>query len=193
MENLIVLLVVFSICILSGNAQSRRRKPNAMPKPSIAGNVPQPLIKQLINDDETVRRCVKERYERGETQLSEYLSLRKVDLNGDGQPEFIIQGDDDGIECLRGNRNAPAWVYTRVAQGYKLLLKGANDFTPLRTSTNGWRDLKSESGGGAFTKYATIFKFDNRQYRAKKCAEYRAVQVGNGPYPWRLVRQGPCP
>src|SRR5205085_8286884 len=94
-----------------------------------------------------------------------YLKVKAVDLNGDGRPEFIIEGDDGPKECLRGNRNFPTWLYRRTASGYELLLKAGNELKPLATSTNGYRDLENSGGLGAFESLTIVFKFDGNKYR----------------------------
>ena len=153
--------------------------------------VPSGLVNQLIRDNSSVSECIR-KYRGGKSELLTYLTLRTVDLNKDGQVEYIVQGDDNVEECLRGNRVSSVWLYRKTKNGFELMLSGGNDFTPLKTYTNGYRDLKEPIGGGAFELYTTIYKFDGNSYQRSQCLEYQAVEGRNGKFSWKLVKRGRC-
>jgi hypothetical protein len=160
-----------AILMFAANVFGQSRRGRVSSQQPARGSVPAELVQQIIKDNENVRRCIRE-YEGGQRELLRYLDAKLTDLNNDGQSEYIVHGDDDGKECLRGNRNSSAWIYRRAPRGYELLLTGSNDFKPLNTQTNGYRDVESSVGAGAFEYFTYTYKYNGRAYRSCIIKDY---------------------
>ena len=98
--------------------------------------------------------------------------VEAVDLNRDGQPELLIgpDGPEATSEFCGISGNCTHWIYRRTASGYELLWEeGGDPPTVLRTSTNGYRDIRVEGHASAAAREITIYKFDGRRYQARIC------------------------
>ena len=102
-----------------------------------------------------------------------------IDLNGDGQNEYICEPtwiiDAKGQKSvIRGaTGNGRGWVLAK--QNGHWIEIGQVDGKAARvldTSTNGWRDIENYNDGGD-VNHQYIFQYDNGRYRAKKIGEYR--------------------
>ena len=95
------------------------------------------------------------------------ISVKKIDLNNDGQPEFIVVLE--GPIC-GAHENCPNWVYRKTGSEYQLLLRTMGQRLILqKTSTNGFTDLRSDGGDTAFEGSFVNYKFDGNKYQAKEC------------------------
>jgi hypothetical protein len=100
--------------------------------------------------------------------LAKELSVKKIDLNKDGQPEYIAVIEDVNLCGAHGNCNN--WVYRKTGSEYQLLLvTNGEKITLEKTSTNKFRDLRSEGSNSAFEGFGTIFKFDGNAYKESEC------------------------
>jgi hypothetical protein len=100
--------------------------------------------------------------------LARDMSVEKTDLNKDGNPEYIVVIRDGGICGALGN--CPDWVYQKSDGEYKLLLRTfGRELLLEKTSTNKFRDLRSEGGDSATESSFTIYKFGSEKYRADGC------------------------
>lgn len=104
------------------------------------------------------------------------MRVKKTDLNGDGQPDYIIGLQDEELGmCMKGN--CPRWVYRKSGNGYKSLLSTTSaELSMERTSTNGYRDLRSSHDDAAGEHRVTIYKYDGNQYQESQC--YQGKYVG---------------
>jgi hypothetical protein len=135
------------------------------------------ILQQLVKDDEGVRQSIKD-YDGGFNSAVQNMSVEKIDLNHDGQLEFMVEGVLGTMLC--GASNCPSWVYRKAGNTYKLLLSDSGSGISLeRSSTNGYRDLRVSGHYSASETYVTIHKFDGNKYRAKDCSihEYVGKQV----------------
>jgi hypothetical protein len=141
-----------------------------------------------VSDEANVRKYVSEG-----NDPAAHFNASLIDLNGDGKAEYEIGESDPSNSPFCGVSGLCAfWLYRKVGDRWEMLLSASGGLLLLKTQTSGYRDISSDSWGGANDKYTTIFKFDGRRYRASECLEYKAVEVAKGPFPWKLVRRGPC-
>lgn len=99
------------------------------------------------------------------------MDVKKVDLNGDGQPEYIAEvGGEGGIFC-GALANCPRWIYRRTRGGFERIGydDGSRRLTPRKTSTRGYRDLRALAGSTAIEDAIVIYKYDGSEYRAADC------------------------
>jgi hypothetical protein len=100
------------------------------------------------------------------------MRVKKTDLNGDGQPDYLTEvRDEDGVMCTRGN--CPRWAYRKSGNGYKKLLETSGTELLLeKTSTNGYRDLQSYEARDIPNEYFVyVYKYDGNQYQNAQCHE----------------------
>jgi hypothetical protein len=197
---LIVLFTVLSACLVYGQETPKANPTSStLPKKSNAAGAINELRKQLLQDDESVRDCLRESYGGNESKLFQRFEFRTVDLNGDRLPEYIEANDDSGSGtgqdgCFgdwRGNNDI--WVYGKTADGYKQLLEGlfSVSIQPLKTITNGYRNLK-DAGHNGVLLVETIYKFDGNRYKAAECLTYEFVETRKGRTSTKLVGRDDC-
>ena len=121
------------------------------------------LFKQVMATFGELRECV-EKEEGGVRAAEEGTTVEEVDLNRDGVPEYEV-GLSSPCDC--GMVNCSIYVYRQSRGGYELILDGASGFglEVLKTSTNGYADVRVEARDNAATRSDTTYKFDGKQYR----------------------------
>lgn len=147
-------------------------------------HMPEALARQLATDDRFERNKSCQLCGSGEPYND--LTTRSVDLNGDGNPEWLMS------YC--GNRTCSGWIYRKVGNRYESIMSGyIGDISYIRvpgTSSNGYRDLRNDDGGA----FALIFRFDGKSYRATECLRYKVTYSRNGDVLRRaFLSRGRCP
>lgn len=125
---------------------------------SAQSQLPNDLLKQMVNDGFDCHKTMEMNVKKF---ASQYLTLKKYDLNGDGQQEFIIYGS--GSMCF--GQQTYTWIYRKVNNRWNPLLEeGSGTVTTNKTSRNKFLDitLKSES---LLSLYVHSYKFDGNQYQ----------------------------
>lgn len=121
------------------------------------------LFKQVLAEFGELRECV-EREEGGVRAAEEGTTVEEVDLNRDGVPEYQV-----GLSspCACGMVNCSIYVYRQSRSGYELILDGTAGLglEVLKTSSNGYADLRIEARDNAATRSDTTYRFDGKQYR----------------------------
>lgn len=121
------------------------------------------LFKQVMSDIADLRDCIA-REEGGVRAAEEGTTVEEVDLNRDGVPEYEV-----GLasSCACGMVNCSIYLYRQSRNGYELILDGAAGLglELLKTSSNGYADVRIEARDTAATRAETIYKFDGKQYR----------------------------
>lgn len=108
------------------------------------------------------------------------ITVEKKDLNKDGQLEFIVVLNEEGI--CGAHANCPNWVYRKTGSEYQLLLRTFGQQLLLeKTSTNSFRDLRSEGASSAFETDFSIYKFDGNKYQATACYSRTYSAKGQKP------------
>ena len=102
-----------------------------------------------------------------------------VDLNGDGQDEYICEPtwyiDRKGCKSsMRGaTGNGQAWVLAKRDGQWVEIGDVSGKATYLRsTSTNGWRDIENYVDSGV-VNYQFLFKYHNGRYHGRQIGENR--------------------
>lgn len=133
------------------------------------------LFKQVMADYPDVRECVTNE-EGGTRAAEENMSAQEVDLNRDGVPEYEV-GISGPCDC--GMVNCSIYIYRQTAGGYEGILDGASGFglNVLKTSSNGYADLRVDARDNAAVQSQTTYKFDGKQYRE---ARTMMVHMGTG-------------
>lgn len=113
-----------------------------------------------------------------------------VGLSHNGRAGLLIHMADVE-DSFGGMHNKPVWVYERT-KGYNLLLEEeAGYLSPilaLKTFTNGFRDIRTQSHSSATEHEITIFKFDGRQYRPRVCITETYIGKRSGRERFKYTR-----
>ena len=150
-------LAAVSVCFSLAPAQSRGR----------AAARERREFFRLIRQDEEVKEALSSD-PGAERELIQSLTVRKIDLNRDGRPEYDVVLEQGGI--CGALANCPHWIFRRAGGGYELLLHTrAREVTPQKTATRGYRDLRSEAGDTATENYFDISKYDGTKYKTTDC------------------------
>ena len=133
------------------------------------------LFKQVMADYPDVRECVTNE-EGGTRAAEENMSAYEVDLNRDGASEYEV-GISGPCDC--GMVNCSIYLYRQSLTGYESILEGASGFglELLKTSSNGYADVRVDARDNAAVQAQTTYKFDGKQYRE---ARSMMVHMGTG-------------
>ena len=156
-HKLAALLIIFSLTGATLNTNSQTHTQREAPK-----EVRSRLFPQVLKDSGE-RDCI-EKEEGGLRAAEEKLYVDEVDLNRDGVSEYEVELS---TPCTCGMVNCSVFLYRQSATGYELILDGAAGLgvEVLKTSTNGYADVKVEARENAASTSSTIYKFDGKQYR----------------------------
>ena len=159
MKKIIFALMIGFVCFNIGLAQSSK----------VTAQEKNDLFQLILKNDKKIS----ENVNNADTdKMAKAMSVEKIDLNKDGQAEYIVVMDN-------GERNTPLLVYQKTAGEYKLLLRSFGQMlTQLKTSTKKFRDLRGEGSNSSSERGFDIFKFDGDKYQATKC--YTETYQGNG-------------
>src|SRR2546423_3864847 len=115
-------------------------QPVIKPKPSIRCN--NELLKQISNELMNDKWFIETLADNNQNSFdcSENFKIEKIDLNGDGKPEFVVQGLTLNLCSAVGN--CFSWIYRKTKNGYEKLLEvdDVEGFNFKRTVSNGYRD-----------------------------------------------------
>ena len=99
-------------------------------------------------------------------ELSRTLIAREVDLNDDGQPEYLIESTS---AHLCGNRSCVRWVYRKTATGYEAI---GDDFgEPQKQTSFGYRDMLEETNVFPGLDGRYLYRFEGHRYELAGCWE----------------------
>lgn len=121
------------------------------------------LFQQALADSPDVRDCI-EKEEGGMRTAEENMSVEEVDLNRDGVSEYQVELTGP---CVCGMVNCSIYLYRKSAAGYESILEDASGFglEVLKTSSNGYADVRVAARDNAATQSQTVYKFDGKHYR----------------------------
>lgn len=130
-----------------------------------AQKIPIPLAQQLVKDNQYVKEKMREQRWTIAQLAGQINEVKKVDLNGDGKPEFIFSG----ISC--GNANCSTWIYRKNGNRYvQIPIEAyAIGIEIRKTKTNGYFDIAVEGHSSASETVLRIYKFDGSKYEDKEC------------------------
>ncbi len=126
---------------------------------SAQSQLPNDLLRQMVSDGLDCPQTMEIGVEKF---ASEYLTLKKNDLNRDSQQEFIIYGSGS-MMCF--GQQTHTWIYRKVNNSWKaLLIQGSGIVTANKTSSNKFLDitLRSEK---LLDLYVHTYKFDGKHYQ----------------------------
>lgn len=123
------------------------------------------LFKQVLADID-YRDCMQSE-EGGLRAAEEGTTVEEVDLNRDGVPEYQVSLSS---HCACGMVNCSIYMYRQSRGGYELILDGASGYglDVLKTSSNGYADLRMEARVNAASRSETTYKFDGKEYRESR-------------------------
>lgn len=118
------------------------------------------LVKQMIKDGKITSNCW-----RTVGDAKKLITVESIKLREKGT-DFFITGQD--CACT-GARVCEQWIYQLNEDSYKLIFgpSQADGIKPLKTHTNGYKDIKESYTGGNDT-WVGIYKFNGSQYQIKK-------------------------
>lgn len=124
------------------------------------------LFKQVMADVGELRECITQE-EGGARAAEEGTTVEEVDLNRDGVAEYKVELSSP---CACGMVNCSIYLYRQSVTGYELILDGAAGLglEVLKTSSNGYGDVRVEARDTAATRSTTTYKFDGKQYRESR-------------------------
>ena len=168
-DRFVVLVAVMGLFAFSADT------PAQAPAKEAPKDVRSKLFKQVMADFPELRDCVTNE-EGGVRAAEENMSAYEVDLNRDRVPEYEV-GISGPCDC--GMVNCSIWLYRSSLTGYELILDGASGFglELLKTSSNGYADVRVDARDNAAVQSQTTYKFDGRKYRE---ARSMMVHMGTG-------------
>ena len=129
----------------------------------VSRDVRSKLFKQVLADYTDARECINNA-EGGARAAEENMTVEERDLNRDGVPEYEVSLSGP---CVCGMVNCSIYLYRQSITGYESILDGASGLgiELLKTSTNGYADVRVEARDTAATRSVTTYKFNGKQYR----------------------------
>ena len=164
----------FATNFRSGNAQTD--VPGYVPKlykPNCSDKNLLPIWNELRKDKE-FRESAKDFYM--DANCSKMLEVQKLDLNNDGQKEFVLWGKNSNL--CGGTGNCTLWIYERKNGRYKKLLQSVayNDetkwFEVKKAESNGYRNLLLKTHYSGYETVYEFYKFNGSKYVENKCLFY---------------------
>lgn len=149
-------LVAFLVMLLAVSVASSQTR-------EASKDVKSKLFKQLLTENRELRKCMEEE-EGGVRAAEEAATVEEVDLNRDGVPEYEVSPSGP---CACGMVNCELYVYRQTASGYESILENASGLgiEVLKTSSNGYADLRVDARNNAATYGRSTYKYDGKQYR----------------------------
>lgn len=198
MKALAALLVSSSLLACAPDERTEKPAPvpirlaedaNSVP-PALAATLFEEVVKNGINSAEEIDALRKERG----FNPGRFFVAERVDLDGDGKPELLIQSSRN--EPLCPTPNCPAWAYRIDGERYVRLLSDVAGYidgvTVLATSTKGMLDLKLQQHSSASERDVVVYRFDGQAYKAADCTTDTYAVTDKGVEKVKTVAR-PCP
>lgn len=123
------------------------------------------LVKQIIEDSKDVSDYVKNS-KMSISEVIKELKASKVDLNSDGNPEYIVFGLICGQNCSH-------WIYQKDGSKFiQIPFEGWSSYLSLdllKTKTKGYRDLLGTIFLNCCEEGLETYKFNGFKYVISKC------------------------
>jgi len=162
---------------------------NSVPA-ALASTLFEEVVKSGINSAEEIDALRKERG----FNPGRFFVAERVDLDGDGKPELLIQSSRN--EPLCPTPNCPAWAYRIDGGRYVRLLSDVAGYidgvTVLATSTKGMLDLKVQQHSSASERDVVVYRFDGQAYKPGDCTTDTYAVTDKGVEKVKTVAR-PCP
>jgi hypothetical protein len=189
--NCVVLIILLAACTALAQGQETGCSASSVKVPeSLARQLLRQALKLMETPTDEQAQVIREAEGRKGGAATLFCG-EAVRLDADARPDLLIhQADVEGAFC--GAHNCPVWAYRQTGEGYKLLLETIGGYLgpieALRTSTNGYRDLKTLQQSSAVEHESTIFKFDGKLYRARVCVTETYVEKTRGRGRFKYTR-----
>lgn len=152
----ITLVIAFGLPCFAGSLHAAEKK--------ISVNVISELFQHVLDDGLTPEG----KAEIKDGPAKEYIKVKQMDLNGDGTPEYMVEG----LRApLAGMMAGNVWIYENKIGKYVLIgdLGSFEDVMPLKSKHNGYRDIQvAISLNAGQRKEKSKFIFDGSKYELKK-------------------------
>lgn len=198
MKALAALLVSSSLLACAPDERTEKPAPvpirlaedaNSVP-PALAATLFEEVVKNGINSAEEIDALRKERG----FNPGRFFVAERVDLDGDGKPELLIQSSRN--EPLCPTPNCPAWAYRIDGERHVRLLSDVAGYidgvTVLATSTKGMLDLKLQQHSSASERDVVVYRFDGQAYKAADCTTDAYAVTDKGVEKVKTLAR-PCP
>ena len=96
--------------------------------------------------------------------------VRMIDLDGDGVPEVVAQGQ--GMAVCGATGNCPFWVFRRVKAGYALILAGVAQTFTIQPSRTRFRDIVLSRHSSASSGEISQYQYRKGIYEDVGCYDY---------------------
>lgn len=156
----------------TGSSERRLNEPVYVPKlykATCSDKKILPIWNELRKDKEFKQR-EKEFYQKAD--CSDLIEIDKIDLNDDGQKEFVIWGR---YNFCGGTGNCALWIYEKKKDKFKQLLQSSayygesRWFEAQKNKTNGYSNLLLKGHFTAAETTYSFYKFNGRKYVENKC------------------------
>lgn len=165
------LFILFNLLMFAAGVGARPQ--DTGDKREVSAEVRSKLFKQVMADMDEFRECVQQA-DGGDSAARENAYIEELDLNRDGVKEYQVELS--GCGC--GAHNCSLYLYRRAGQGFEQILDSSGmGLEVLKTSTNGYSDVRVGARNNAATESETTYKFDGKQYRE---ANTRLVHLETG-------------
>jgi hypothetical protein len=162
---------------------------NSVP-PALAATLFEEVVKSGINSAVEIDAL---RNERG-FNPARFFVAERVDLDGDGRPELLVQSSRN--EPLCPTPNCPAWAYRIEGERYVRLLSDVAGYIDgvrvLPTLTKGLKDIRIQQHSSAAERDVVVYRFDSRTYRPTDCTTDTYDVTDKGVEKVKTVAR-PCP
>src|SRR4030095_9755279 len=138
------------------------------------------VFKDMLSDSTGVMNC------------SDMIEIAKVDLNGDGNKEFLVRGK--GPHLCSATGNCGYWVFEERDSRFRKLL-ASTDYVEVvgledpvqKSRTRGYSDLLLKGHSSASETSYRTYAFDGQQYVETRCTYERPKYFREGEGAWELV------
>jgi hypothetical protein len=161
-----ILLSILLFIVITSGVQSFAQTTPTPPAKLLAAqkkvpvNLPNELFQYILKDGVSEE----EKAEIKDGLASEYISVKPIDLNNDGEPEYIVEGLKPPLMgMLAGN----IWIYKKKTGSYFLIgdIGSFENVIPISTKHNGYMDIQvSLNLNAGRTKVQSKFVFNGSKY-----------------------------
>lgn len=105
----------------------------------------------------------------GRYDCSDIVEIKRIDLDGDGESEFLVSGKDTRLFC-GGLANCDLWIFgKREGRMTRLLHSAGIAVEWSSTRSKRVRNVEVRFNGSSYPDTLRKYRFDGRQYRLARC------------------------
>ena len=109
----------------------------------------------------------------GDSIGSSFFVASAMDLNNDGQKDFVIQlvGSTDG--CILGAHSTLFWIFVHTSKGYKMVFKKTGQWLNVsKKEINGYKNISISTAVRLVTMIGIDYRYNKNQYTPHRCFSY---------------------